>query len=277
MCPAGKAFALAIVPPQSAQTCCGLSRSKWRGASVRLTIGLATPFHNYNVLGPMWGIFTETRVHTPDRHTRIVNAFRSRGFLALSHIATQKAADFASGSLQDAVLGPRAAGVIMVVSGRYASGRSDISYDSSGRAIAANLDLSDGSTVRVVGTYGVSGSNCANFSSFSAKNIAEGLLNDFISAQARLCDEKGFHMFVAGDINSYHQPAIDHNGGPSCVRPESLSSHFLSFGFCDTFRHRFPTMFAFTHISKSGGSRLDQIWVRPALGLMLAIVSACII
>ena len=30
------------------------------------------------------GIFTETRVHTPDRHTRIVNAFRSRGFLALS-------------------------------------------------------------------------------------------------------------------------------------------------------------------------------------------------
>ena len=35
-------------------------------------------------------------------------------------------------------------------------------------------------------------------------------------------------------------------------------------------------MTAFTHISKSGGSRLDQVWVRPALGLLFAVVSSCI-
>ena len=84
-------------------------------------------------------------------------------------------------------------------------------------------------------------------------------------------------MIAAGDMNSYHQPSIDHNGGPSVVRPESLSSHLLSLGFCDTFRHRFSTMPAFTHIFKSGGSRLDQIWIRPAPELTLGIVLACII
>ena len=47
----------------------------------------------------------------------------------------------------------------MVVSKNYASGWSDIVYDVSGRAIATNLDLTHGSTVRIVPTYGVTGSN----------------------------------------------------------------------------------------------------------------------
>ena len=84
-------------------------------------------------------------------------------------------------------------------------------------------------------------------------------------------------MILAGDINSYSQPVIDHNGGPSCIRPESLSSTLLALGFRDTFRHRFPTTTAFTHISKSGGSRLDHAWVRPAPGLHFETFSSCII
>ena len=123
----------------------------------------------------------------------------------------------------------------------------------------------------------MSGSNSANFTSINAKKLAENLLNEFLTDQAIACDRNGWHMIVAGDINSYHQPAIDHNGGPSTVRPECLSSHLLSLGFYDTFRQRFPITIAFTHISVAGGSRLDQIWIRPALGLMLPIVSACII
>ena len=84
-------------------------------------------------------------------------------------------------------------------------------------------------------------------------------------------------MIVAGDINSYPQSVIDHNGGPSCVRPESLSSALLSLVFCDTFRQRFPSTTAFTHISKSGGSRLDQILVRPAPGFHFGTISSSII
>ena len=71
--------------------------------------------------------------------------------------------DFAIDSLDEVVLGPRTAGVIVVVLDSYASGWLDIVYDVSGRAIAANLDLADGSMVRVVPTYGVTGSNCAIF------------------------------------------------------------------------------------------------------------------
>ena len=223
------------------------------------------------------GIFAERRVQIQERHTRVVNAFSAAGYLALSHNTSSKDTDFAPDSLEQDVLGPRASGVIVVVSKNYASGWSDIVYDVSGRAIAANLDLTNGSTVRIVPTYGVTGSNSANFTSLYAKKIAEGLLNDFLTEQAVVCDNKGWHMIVAGDINSYQQPSIDHNGGPSMVRPECLSSHLLSLGFHDTFRQRFPTTSAFTHISLSGGSRLDQIWIRPALGLMLPIVSACIV
>ena len=130
-------------------------------------------------------------------------------------------------ALDDAFLGPRAAGVIIVVPDRHASGWTDIAFDPSGKAIAASLDTSDGSTVRVVGAYGVSGANCANFTSFPGKVIAESLLCDFISEQVAFSDKKGIHMVVAGDMNSYQQPFIDHNGGPSVVRPESLSSHLL--------------------------------------------------
>ena len=76
-------------------------------------------------------------------------------------------------SLEDEAFGPRAAGVIVVVSDKYAAGWTDIAYDTFGRAIAANLDLSDGATVRIVRAYGVSGSNCVNFVSFAAKKKAE--------------------------------------------------------------------------------------------------------
>ena len=36
------------------------------------------------------GVFTETRVQTQDRHTRIVNAFKRLGYLAISHNASPK-------------------------------------------------------------------------------------------------------------------------------------------------------------------------------------------
>ena len=212
-----------------------------------------------------------------DRHTRIINAFKSHGVWALSHNTCPRSMEFAPGSPEDDVFGPRAVGVIVVISNKYASGWTDIAYDTSGKALAANLELSVGATVRIVGAYGVSGANCANFVSFHSKKKAERFLNEFIRSQAKLCDEKGLRMIVASDINSYSQPVLDHNGGPSCVRPESLSSTLLALGLRGTFRQRFPNTTAFTHISKSGGSRLDHAWVRPAPGLHFETFSSCII
>ena len=68
------------------------------------------------------GIYIETRIHFVDRHTRIINAFKTRGFLALSHNTSTRQVDCAPGSPEDNVFGPRAAGVIVVVSDKYAGG-----------------------------------------------------------------------------------------------------------------------------------------------------------
>ena len=67
------------------------------------------------------GICSETMVHSADRHTRIVNAFKSRGFLAFSHNTISRAVDCVPNSLEDEAFGPRAAGVIVVVSDKYAA------------------------------------------------------------------------------------------------------------------------------------------------------------
>ena len=67
------------------------------------------------------GVFTETRVQTQDRHTRIVNAFKRLGYLAISHNASPTVGVPSLDALNEASLGPRAAGVIVVVTERHAS------------------------------------------------------------------------------------------------------------------------------------------------------------
>ena len=73
--------------------------------------------------GAHMGIFTETRIQTQDRHSRIVIAFTSCGYLFLSHNTSSRDMDFAIDSLYEVVFGPRAAGVIVLVLDSYADGR----------------------------------------------------------------------------------------------------------------------------------------------------------
>ena len=222
------------------------------------------------------GVFTETRIQTSDRHSRIVNAFKENGYIAISHNSLTSHTDSADVT-DEPVFGPRAAGVILVVSSCHITGWSNVVLDTCGRAIAASLDAQDGSTIRIIGTYGVSGSNCTNFTSFPAKVKAESVLNQFISEQVSYCSQNGIHVVVVGDLNSYQRPEIDHYGAPSIVRAECITSHLVAHGFSDSFRHRHPSVRAFTHITKGGGSRLDQIWIRSATGLLQFISLACII
>ena len=50
-----------------------------------------------------------------------------------------------------------------------------------------------------------------------------------------------------------------------------------AFGLSDSFCMRHPDEVAFMHISKSGGSRFDQLWIRLATGATLQVVNATII
>ena len=55
------------------------------------------------------GVFTETRIQTSDRHSRIVNAFKENGYIAISHNSLASHADSVDAT-DESVFGPRAAG-----------------------------------------------------------------------------------------------------------------------------------------------------------------------
>ena len=99
--------------------------------------------------------------------------------------------------------------------------------------------------------------------------MAEAKLHDYITEQLKICDDKEYHMVVAGDINSYTQPNLDHLGEPTHVRTNCIAATLTALALRDTFRETHPDNVAFTYISKSGGSRLGQIWTRPAIGTSL--------
>ena len=61
------------------------------------------------------------------------------------------------------------------------------------------------------------------------------------------------------------------------IRSCCLAATLSAFGLSDIFRMRHPDKLAFTHISKSGGSRFDQLWIRLAIGATLQVVKAIII
>ena len=52
----------------------------------------------------------------------------------------------------------------------------------------------------------------------------------------------------------------------------------LELGFRDTFRERHPDLRAFTYFASAGGAgRLDQVWVRSAVGLQLTVANAAVV
>ena len=77
--------------------------------------------------------------------------------------------------------------------------------------------------------------------------------------------------------NSYNQPQTDHLGGPVHVRTCCLVATLSTWGLSDNFKMRHPDKKGFMHISKSGSSRFDQLWIRPATGATLQVVKATII
>ena len=116
------------------------------------------------------GVYTETIIHGGDRHTQVSDLIRDYEFFAIGDNTTSSRFFSPTSTEEDNELGPRAAGAILVVTAKYAGGWTEIAYDTGGRALSANINLSDDSTVRMTAAYGVSGACCPNFSSFPTKN-----------------------------------------------------------------------------------------------------------
>ena len=76
-------------------------------------------------------------------------------------------------------------------------------------------------------------------------------------------------MLVAGDMNSYTQPRIDHTGGSANVRANCFAATLTALGFRDTFKERRPdTCGVYTHQQsqrKQIGPDMDKIRNRNKL------------
>jgi len=72
-----------------------------------------------------------------------------------------------------------------------------ISLGPDGRAVAANLPLSDGAVLRVMGLYGPTGGSHPGFSA----QALELRLTDFARAQVALCDAHGWHLAALGSVD----------------------------------------------------------------------------
>ena len=163
--------------------------------------GYPMQFYNFNALARMLESLRKQGFRRRTDILELQKLFKENGYIAISHNSLTSHTDSADVT-DEPVLGPRAAGVILVVSSCHITGWSNVVLDIGGRAIAASLDAQDGSTIRIIGTYGVSGSNCTNFTSFPAKVKAESVLNQFISKQVSYCSQNGIRVVVVGDLNS---------------------------------------------------------------------------
>ena len=96
----------------------------------------------------------------------------------------------------------------------------------------------------------------------------------FLSRQALLCDDWGWHFAVADNLNSFTDVALD-TWGLSCRPRTGSTAHRLQdLGLRDTFRERHPDTVA---VLSWGAARLDQVWARSAPGAGLIVASAALI
>ena len=107
-------------------------------------------------------------------HTRII----INGFPGISHNTTSRAVDCVPVFRKDEAFGPRAVGFIVRVSEKYVAAWTEIAYDTFGKVVAINIDLYDGAIVRIIGAYGVSGSNCVYF----VYVVVKTMLKDFLTS-----------------------------------------------------------------------------------------------
>ena len=195
------------------------------------------------------------------------------GYSAISHNVSQERQSEHGDNLDY-----RAVGVVIAVRKEYIGTWEHIEKDEAGRAVAATLLTSTGTTTLIVGVYGPTGACLPDFTGNQSQVRVERSLVEFLQHQARKADDHGWHLVVVGDMNSFTDPALDKWSGPSEARQACVASTLEGLQLRDGFRERHPELRAYTYFSASGSaSRLDQTWCRAALGEQLIIANVAIV
>eukprot|EP00972_Heterocapsa_arctica_P025706 3782904-Heterocapsa_arctica.AAC.1 len=160
----------------------------WKGASALRCVALQTQGCNGSLVewGKWWGralqdlgadvgVLSETKVSSPEQHTRARNGLLDLGYVAVSHNVPhrpdpgrgkgrgKRSRGARGASPAPEAPGPRAAGVILAVRIGCATEWIDVKKGPHGRAIAGSIALSSGAILRCVGVYGITGACLPGF------------------------------------------------------------------------------------------------------------------
>ena len=168
-------------------------------------------------------------------------------------------------------------GVLLAVRSGYAGSWQDVARDSCGRAVAANVVSSNGTSLRFAAIYGPTGACLPGFSC-QQHLIEEANLKTFLDSQINFATSNHLQLIVGGDLNSFCSDHLDRWGGSYVLRPECTAAHLAHRGLLHTFRLRHPSLHAFTFFSHhDSASRLDAVWLLPSPGLEIQTLNAAIL
>ena len=88
-------------------------------------------------------------------------------------------------------------------------GWENVDSDSTARGLAAYLATVDGTVLRVVGVYVVSGVSLQGLEASQQRLSAERRLLKFVRKQVSLAVSHGWLLVIMGDLNSVVDPALD--------------------------------------------------------------------
>ena len=218
-------------------------------------------------LGADLGCISEISFSSDQLAPSLLRGFHDAGYTAICH-----------GPSADQCV-PSRVGVALAVRRNAVTTWTDVSRDAIGRCLAGNLHLHNGTLLRVVGVYGITGASLPGFERDRSNLQDEGSIVNFVQAQFNKADQQGIPCLVIGDFNSIASVELDSWHGSHIFRQNCLAARLAVSDSADVFRFRHPDLRAFTYFARTGSaSRLDSIWLlSPSGSVPLETINAAIL
>ena len=218
-------------------------------------------------LGADLGCISEISFSSDQLAPSLLRGFHDAGYTAICH-----------GPSADQCV-PSRVGVALAVRRNAVTTWTDVSRDAIGRCLAGNLHLHNGTLLRVIGVYGITGASLPGFERDRSNLQDEGSIVNFIQAQFNKADQQGIPCLVIGDFNSIASVELDSWHGSHIFRQNCLAARLAVSDSADVFRIRHPDLRAFTYFARAGSaSRLDSIWLlSPSGSVPLETINAAIL
>ena len=220
-------------------------------------------------LGVDIAALTETRIDGASAHNAAISGMWEAGYLCISHnvSSTDRRTD-----------NPLGSGVALAIRRDVAADWTEVQPGPHGRALGGSIRLHNGAVLRIVAVYGPTGACLPGFTQNLRAVQHETDLVSYLQQQVVLAQAKDWTLVVLGDLNSFTDGALDKWQGQWQVRDECLAVQCREMGLIDTWRDSHPALPGFTYVSPTGSaSRLDSIWVLPAIGFHTPVLNSSLI